>query len=97
LGDKSPLIRAELSWDDEAIEHIWERHHLTIEEVDEAFHDTNAFIHTGKYRRQAIYGQSDGGRYLTIIVKPISRLAAQLITARDMTDSERQRYKRRFK
>jgi len=36
------LIEAELLWDEETIEHIWERHHLNIEEVDEAFHDPNA-------------------------------------------------------
>ncbi len=33
------MIQAELLWDDETIEHIWERHRLSIEEVDEAFHD----------------------------------------------------------
>lgn len=48
------MIQAELLWDDEAIEHIWERHRLTIEEVDEAFHDPKALIHTGKYGRQVV-------------------------------------------
>lgn len=91
------MIQAELLWDDETIEHIWERHHLTIEEVDEAFHDPKALIHTGKYGRQVVYGQTEGGTYLTIIVKFESRQSAWLITARSMIDSERQRYKRRFK
>jgi uncharacterized DUF497 family protein len=91
------LTRAELLWDDETIEHIWERHHLGIEEVDEAFYDSNALIHTGKYGRQVIYGQMEGGRYLIIIVEPRNRRTAWLITARDMTDSEKQRYRRRFK
>ncbi len=91
------LTRAELLWDDETIEHIWERHHLGIEEVDEAFHDPNALIHTGRGGRQVVYGQTGGGRYLIIIVKFESRQVAWLITARPMTDSERQRYRRRFK
>lgn len=91
------MIQAELLWDDETIEHIWERHHLTIEEVDEAFHDPKALIHTGKHSRQVVYGQTEGGTYLTIIVKFESRQSAWLITARSMTDSERQRYRRRFK
>ena len=91
------MIHAELLWDDETVEHIWERHHLVIEEVDEAFHDPNAFIHTGKYGRQVVYGRTEGGRYLIIIVAPQNRRTAWLITARDMIDSERQRYRRRFK
>jgi uncharacterized protein len=91
------LIEATLLWDDDTIEHIWERHHLGIDEVDDAFRDPEALIHTSKYHRQVIYGQTGGGRYLTIIVEPISRKEAWLITARDMTDSERKRYKRRFK
>ncbi len=91
------MIQVELLWNEETIEHIWERHHLSIEEVDEAFRDPEALIHTGKHRRQVIYGKTIGGRYLTIIIQPMSRKEARLITARDMTDSERKRYKRRFK
>lgn len=91
------MIQAELLWDDDTLEHIWERHHLSIEEVDDAFHDPEALIHTGRQSRQEVYGRTGGGRHLIIIVEPVSRQAAWLITARDMTDSERQRYKRRFK
>jgi hypothetical protein len=91
------LIQAELLWHDDTVEHIWERHHLNIEDVDEAFHEPKALIHTGKYGRQVVYGQIQGGRYLTIIVKFESRQSAWLITARPMTNSERHRYKRRLK
>lgn len=91
------MIEAELLWDEETIEHIWERHHLSIKEVDEAFHDPEALIHTGKYGRQVVYGRTEAGRYLTIIVKFESRRVAWLISARPMKDSERQRYGRRFK
>lgn len=91
------MIQAELLWDDETIEHIWERHRLSIEEVDEAFHDPEALIHSGRGGRQLIYGQTEGGRYLIIVVEFESRRKAWLVTARDMTDSERHRYRRRFK
>jgi hypothetical protein len=95
---RDELIRAELLWDEETIEHIWERHHLRIEEVDEAFHDPEALIHhTGKYGRQVVYGKTGGGRYLIIIVEFKSRQSALLVTARQMTDSEKRRYKRRLK
>jgi uncharacterized DUF497 family protein len=92
------LIQAELLWDEETIEHIWERHHLTIEEVDEAFHDPEALIHhTGKYGRQVVYGRTEAGKYLTIIVEFESRQSAWLVTARLMTDLEKRQYKRRLK
>jgi uncharacterized DUF497 family protein len=97
-SQRDELIEAELLWDEETIEHIWERHHLTIEEVDEAFHDSEALIHAGgKYGRQVIYGRTEAGRYLVIIVKFESRQVAELVTARQMTDSEKRRYKRRLK
>jgi hypothetical protein len=91
------LIEAELLWDDETIEHVWERHRLSIEEVDEAFSDPEALIHTGRHGRQVVYGRTEAGRYLTIIVESESRQVAWLITARSMTDSERHRYRRRLK
>jgi uncharacterized DUF497 family protein len=92
------LIRAEFLWDEEAIEHIWERHHLIIEEVDEAFHDPQALIDAGgKYGRQVIYGRTEAGKYLAIIVEFESRQVAWLITARQMIDSEKRRYKKRSK
>lgn len=91
------MIEAELLWDEETIEHIWERHQLGIEEVDEAFHDPKALIHSGKYGRQVVYGRTEGGRYLTIIIKFESKQVAWLITARPMIDSEKRRYRRRLK
>jgi hypothetical protein len=55
------LIEAELLWDDASIEHIWERHHLRIEEVDEAFHSLMPlFIQEGMDARWFTDRQKEG-------------------------------------
>ena len=86
------MNKAELLWDDETLEHIWTRHHLLIDDVEEAYYDTLAKIHTGKYGRQLVYGRTQAGRYLFIVVQPIGQFVAKLITARPMTARDKRFY-----
>lgn len=92
--DMITLRKADLLWDDEAAEHIWQRHHLLVEDVIEAYYDPRAKIHKGKYNRQVVYGRTEAGQYLFIVVQPAGRFKARLITARPMTARDKQFYKR---
>lgn len=86
------MNKAELLWDDETLEHIWTRHHLLIEDVEEAYYDPRAKIHKGKYGRQVIYGRTEAGRYLFVVIQPLSKFVAKLITARPMTARDKRFY-----
>lgn len=74
-------------------EHIWTRHQVTPEEVEEICF-SGPLVRRGRDGSYAIYGQTDAGRYLIAFLYPRGRGVFSLATAREMTDSERRRYHR---
>ena len=80
-------------WDEANINHI-ARHNVMPEEVEEACFN-NPLILRGRLSRYYALGQTDSGRYLTVIIQYKFKGTARVITARDMDKSERQRYMRR--
>lgn len=90
------MIRVrEIRVSDYTQEHIWTKHHVTPEEVEEACF-SDPLVIRGRNRSYAVYGRTEAGRYLIVFLYPdpdghgIFRLA----TARDMEQVERQRYQR---
>lgn len=80
----------------EAIEHMWTRHRVTQEEVEEACYGTIR-LKRAKSGRVAVFGQAEAGRYLFIIGLLMPKRVLFVITARDMEDRERKYYMRRGK
>ncbi|MDD4262511.1 BrnT family toxin [Syntrophaceticus schinkii] len=78
-------------WDNTNIEHI-ARHNVTPDEAEEAFID--ALFRKGRDRRLLVYGVTDAGRYLLVVVILKPDGVARVITARDMSRSERRYYLR---
>jgi uncharacterized protein len=74
-------------------EHIWSKHQVTPEEVDEVCFGSPLALR-GRDRSYAIYGQSEAGRYLIVFLYPRGRGVYDLATAREMTQTERRRYQR---
>jgi uncharacterized DUF497 family protein len=87
-----------LVWDEVNEAHI-ARHGVTIEEVEAAVFDRSSLpLRTTGPKDQLRYiflGQSDAGRYLFVVLEPPVKGQARPVTARDMSDAERARYKRR--
>ena len=80
----------EYDWDDINIAHI-ARHGVTFQEVEEAC-DNSPLVMRTKGGRYLVYGCSDQGRYLLIVVIFKGKDRARVITARSMTDPERRLY-----
>jgi uncharacterized DUF497 family protein len=82
-----------LLFDDWNEEHIAE-HHVEPEEVEEVClgHPHTSKTREGKLR---VIGQTDSGRYLTVILAYRGQGLYYPVTARDASDSERQLVKRR--
>ncbi len=86
-------------WTRERIDHI-ARHGVKPEEVEEAaFDDRHRIVQRLKRAtacpERMIYrllGQTQSGRYLTVIFLPKGRGRAYVVTARDMTPAERRYY-----
>ena len=87
-------------WNEDIIEHI-AKHNVTPEEIEEVCFDHPLIIKSKQDAKgiNPIYyvlGQTDSGRYLLIVIIYFKQGRAMVITARDMDQSERKRYQRRF-
>lgn len=87
------MLFREYEWDDINIEHI-ARHRVIPQEVEESCFNEPLVMGPGK-NKYIIYGRSDSGRYLFIVVVYRTKARGRVITARDMTKSERGLYNRK--
>ena len=76
-------------------EHIV-RHHVTISEVEEVIFGAPFIRRTRDHRYLAI-GQTEAGRYLTVVIAPRSPGIYSLVTAREADDAERRAYQQQRK
>ncbi|MFQ6039635.1 MAG: BrnT family toxin [Candidatus Poribacteria bacterium] len=75
------------------------KHHIEWEEIEEVFKGRPRlfrFLKANQYGEPRYYawGRTYAGRYLTVIYVPASPNRAKVITARNMDDRERKRYRR---
>lgn len=83
-----------ISWDQDTVDHI-SRHGVSPEEVEDLLFNDDELpvIMRGREGRYLTYGKTQGGRYLLVVWVMIYR-KTKIITARDMTNKEKQFYKR---
>ncbi len=83
-----------LVWDASNIEHIG-RHGVSPDEVEQAIFTTTCYIRRGKGEDiYYVFGHAEGGRHLFIVVHDLHGGVGYVVTARDMSDKERNLYKR---
>ena len=80
-------------WDEWNVDHI-ARHGLEPYEA-EAGCRGNTLVLRGRKGHYVVYGRTEGGRYLFVILRVRRAGVARIITARDMTERERRLYHRR--
>ncbi|MFH0775656.1 MAG: BrnT family toxin [bacterium] len=85
------MYRIEIEWDDESIEHIW-FHQVEPKEVEEVLRGKHLFQ---RGKRGSCYGlgQTEGGRYLFIVLSKRPSGRFKVVTAREMTETEQRRFK----
>lgn len=95
---KRRLHIEELIWDEWNEQHVIE-HGVEPYEVEEAVSDPSSrFLRTrsaAEARRYIVLGLTEAGRYLFVVLEPFGRGRAYVVTARDMSDAEKRRFKRR--
>ncbi|MCA1594293.1 MAG: BrnT family toxin [Acidobacteria bacterium] len=84
-------------WLDDIVQKLLWKHTVTQKEVAEIFADTPRFRFVEKGHRSgenvySAFGQTGGGRYLAIFFVYKKDGRALILSARDMTDSERRRH-----
>ena len=88
-----PLRAADFEWDEQNMDHI-ARHGVEPDEAESLLDGVPLILRTedGKY---LAYGQTDEGRYLLVGFVRKSAALIRVISARDMTDGEKKRHRRR--
>lgn len=84
----------EIRWTDESEEHI-ARHNLTPEEVEQAVNSGPRFEVPGREVSTLLYGVTDSGRTLLVVLAEALDGRWYVATARDMTDTERRTFRRK--
>lgn len=88
-------IHPELVWTEEVVHKIAAKLGVAIEEVQEAFEDPQALITRGRWETRLVYGRTEAGRYLLMVTRPEGGAGLWLVTAREMTEHEKDWYRRR--
>jgi len=85
------LKKYKLIWDEYNISHI-AKHGLKVKEVEEAVNDKKRLVR--KFRKRYMILGSAWGRIIVVILEKV-RDGYYVVTARDVTTSEKRLYKRR--
>lgn len=89
------FVFTEFDWDDANIAHLWERHHVTPEEVEEVFAGPFRW-RRGRAANGVQYyvglGQTQSGRYLTVIFQIKRPCIVRTASSRPISRAERKWY-----
>ena len=83
-------------WDEANEEKIIERHGVAPEEAEECFFNRHRIKRAGK-NVFFLYGQSDEGRFLFLVYERKGREVIRIYSAREMTPTERGKFRRKKK
>lgn len=85
---------AEIVWVREIADKVQWKHGLKPEKVEEACFDQRAHIRKARGGRYTLLGRTEAGRCVFVVFQKLGPGRILIITARDMTDSERDLYER---
>lgn len=81
-------------WLDWVVEKIQNKHNVEPTEVEEVFFNPPYKVRRAEGGKHLLYGRSSSGRYLFVVFTWEGR-SAKIISARDMTESEKRFYGRK--
>jgi len=81
-----------LEIDDHILEKIESKHHVSFTEVEEACLSDQRHIRRGKEGLYKVFSQTNAGRYILVVLVNLGKGNWRIVTAREMTDSERRLY-----
>ncbi len=85
-----------IRWTEDSVDHI-ARHGVEPKEVEEICFRRPLVQRAGRKRDMVYYarGQTEAGRYLTVVFRYLGSWEGFVITARDMDEAERRRFRQR--
>jgi len=88
------MVFGEVAWDEASEAHV-ARHAVTPDEVEDVLFSRPRLVQSGPYATTYVMGRSLAGRYLFVVVAEAARGGVYVVTAREMTEAERRRFRRR--
>lgn len=87
------MLRIEsLEVDDHILEKMEAKHGVAFSEVEEACLSERRHVRKGREGLYKVFAQSEAGRYLLVVLVNLGGGNWRVVTAREMTDSERRLY-----
>jgi uncharacterized DUF497 family protein len=87
------VLRIEaLEIDDHILEKIESKHRVSFEEVEEACLSESHHVRRSREGLYKLFGQTTAGRYIMVVLVNLGRGVWKVVTAREMSDSERRLY-----
>ena len=83
-----------LEIDDHILDKIESRHGVTINEVEEACLSDKRHVRKGREGLYKVFTQTAAGRFILVVLVNMGGGNCKVATAREMTDSEKQLYKK---
>jgi uncharacterized DUF497 family protein len=84
----------EIRWTERAEEHIAARG-VTPDEVEQVVNTRPRLVLPGREETEYVFGTTEAGRYLLVVLAEAIDGRDYVVTAREMTDGERQTFRRK--
>jgi len=81
-----------LEIDDHILEKIEVKHGVSWHEVEEACFSPRRHVRRGRDGLYKVFSQTEAGRYLLVVLAHLYESTWKLVTARDLTSTERRLY-----
>ena len=81
-----------LEIDDHILEKIESKHHVSFSELEEACFSDRRHVRRGREGLYKVFSQTAAGRYVLVVLVTLGGGNWRIVTAREMTDSERRLY-----
>ena len=93
-----PRIPEPLHWDDNNVQHLWQSHQVTPDEVDELLFGVDGEEAIYRLRRDGdflmVYGETGSGRLLKIVGEFTSDKQFRVFAAQDMDEAEKRAFRK---
>ncbi len=86
------LFIESLEIDDHILDKIESKHGVSFQEVEEACLSDGRHVRRGREGLYKLFSQTENGRYILVVLVNLGRGTWKVVTAREMTDSERRLY-----
>ena len=87
------VLRIEtLEVDDYILDKIESKHHISMVEIEESCLADERHIRRGREGLYKVFSQTSSGRYILVVLADLGIGNWKIVTARQMTDSERRLY-----